>query len=291
MYKLDDLAEQDMIIIDSIFDYYRIVEPIDNTVFRYYNGELIPTEQKCYELWGHGRKCLKCTSFKACTDKKVQIKVETNGKEVRIVHSVPILIDDKYYAIELIKDVNETMYINAETHKDQTDLLKLVYEFNELVTHNSFTGLYNKKFSEQKVIDQIKDTLKNGTTLFAAIIDVDNFKFINDTFGHKVGDEVILNIVDKIKNCISDEKDWAGRIGGDEFLMVFVDKTLDEINNKCNKLAECVKEYSFIANYIQFNVSITIGVKEFNKEEDNEENFLEHVDKIMYEIKRKKKNK
>ena len=118
------------------------------------------------------------------------------------------------------------------------------------------------------------------------IIDLDNFKYINDTLGHDMGDQVLRKFSLILKEIFS-ENSYIGRFGGDEFLVfIFNQESNIEIENKANKLLEKMKEIN--DQYID-HLSCSIGIC-FVENENNFENLFKKSDKALYMCKNSGKN-
>jgi len=142
------------------------------------------------------------------------------------------------------------------------------------------TGIYNRK----KIIEIMENDIKYKNEInrgkYISVIDIDDFKGINDNFGHRTGDTLLKEIVNTIKNTINDKKTCFGRFGGDEFLIYFSDMCEFEVmeNMKC------------IFNEVRKNNSIKIsfGVEKVNNHE-NIDSAINSADIKMYEMKKKNK--
>ncbi len=145
-----------------------------------------------------------------------------------------------------------------------------------LVDYDPLTGLRNRRILRE-FIDRIKKG--KGVVVF---IDIDNFKKINDNFGHMVGDKCIMEIAREIKNDFRSE-DGLFRYGGDEFLLILSNMTVDEVSVRLNRLKSRVKN-SVKGVYLKFS----FGISEFDKNLDFKE-VLNMADKKMYQAKKDEK--
>ena len=107
--------------------------------------------------------------------------------------------------------------INAQA---RSDLKKRLYESyqrtKELAEHDSLTGLANRYHFDKSLAKDIKSHQRDKTTLALLLIDLDNFKYINDNFGHDIGDLLLIEVAKRINDCLRDNELFA-RLGGDEF--------------------------------------------------------------------------
>ena len=122
------------------------------------------------------------------------------------------------------------------------------------------------------------------------MVDIDNFKKINDVYGHVAGDKVIIEVANAIKNSIG-ENDIVGRYGGEEFIII-----VKENNNNLINIIERIRRnieslYIKIDNSNVINVTASIGVKRFDMNNRTLEENIALADKSLYEAKTSGKNK
>lgn len=143
---------------------------------------------------------------------------------------------------------------------------------------DALTGLFNRSYLMKQMRRRLKKS--NGTLL---LVDLDNFKKINDNYGHDHGDLVLMRVADVLQSCFR-KTDCIGRLGGDEFV-IYVDASLtDEIlNNKVQEVVRQVVELS--KQYPLSNLSISIGGCRCRKGDKYSEVF-KHADEALYEVKK-----
>ena len=163
----------------------------------------------------------------------------------------------------------------------------------QLAYFDSLTQLPNRKQIEQILTQQIALFQVNGTDCFAALVDIDDFKRVNDLLGHAAGDELIKEVAQRVKTQIRDQ-DSLGRLGGDEFLLVF-GEPIDL--KQMFLILERIQE-SFIQPVVlgknEFYVTISTGVahlSDINDKKKPVEEIIKFADIAMYEAKRSGKNR
>lgn len=164
---------------------------------------------------------------------------------------------------------------------------KLKREKKEIIEKNSkdsMTGLYH----HQAFYDKLNEYLEITKQFSMIIIDIDDFKRINDTYGHAAGDRVILQVVEVITKNIR-PKDIAARYGGEEFAVLLPDTKETE----AYKVAEQIREDCAACKMtgIDTKVTISLGVTEANEEDKNGILLFKEADTALYEAKRTGKNK
>lgn len=155
----------------------------------------------------------------------------------------------------------------------------------ELAYKDSLTQLPNRLLMSDKFEKMRINYEKTGKSFAISIIDIDNFKMINDSKGHAFGDKVLQKLSNIFLQCLS-EDDFICRFGGEEFVVFFADENKDDIYEKANKICEKVKEVDFYGE----KVTVSIGVSLFNEKYTMIEN-ISFADEAMYAVKNTGKNK
>ncbi len=169
------------------------------------------------------------------------------------------------------------------------DIKTIAYQLSVSLTTDPLTNLYNRLFFEKKLREEIDRARRFKHKLSVAMLDIDDFKRINDTYGHLVGDMVLKRLADIIKSSIR-SVDVPSRIGGEEFAIIFPETSAEEAARVVERLRKLIEE-SYISipeHTIKFTVSC--GVAEL-EEGDTPEKLLDKADKALYEAKRSGKNK
>jgi diguanylate cyclase (GGDEF)-like protein len=157
---------------------------------------------------------------------------------------------------------------------------------------DSLTKLFRKDIFEEILNKEIAFSKRDKNhKISIAYLDLDNFKSINDNFGHYTGDKVLEKLGECIRINIR-SSDMAFRTGGDEFAIIFKSANKQQSKNVCKKIKVDFTSFEFIFNEnITFNVGLSIGISEFCLEgKENIKNLLESVDKKLYEAKNRGKN-
>lgn len=158
---------------------------------------------------------------------------------------------------------------------------------------DTLTGLQRKDMFGDFITQEIqKVRRKTDSNVFSlAIIDIDNFKRVNDTYGHYSGDQVLKDIGRIIlKNIRS--TDIGFRIGGDEFAIIFKGATKEATQKVCHKIMEDLKDINFIFNEeVTFKITLSIGIIEYDIQSGNDwESFYKKADSLMYKSKTSGRN-
>ena len=177
----------------------------------------------------------------------------------------------------------------ASVHLEMT--VKTLHHFQQLETMAIIDGLtcmFNRRYFDQKLREEIHRIKRRGFgTLTCAFIDVDNFKSINDRFGHQVGDRVLRRVAESISHCTRDY-DISARYGGDEFILLLPSEERDEqeyIEQLGLRLLEQLSEIR-IPKAEGLKVTASIGMATQSAETLNEEMLLNMADAALYQAKR-----
>lgn len=158
-----------------------------------------------------------------------------------------------------------------------------------LALHDMLTGLPNRVLLAENVKSTIEHCQKSNTEAALLLLDLDRFKIINDTRGHHSGDALLREVAERLSKVIGPE-DFAARIGGDEFAIIF-DKfeSVDSINSRCSKILKAIKEPYAISGVGQM-ISASIGVSLIPSDGDEYEEVLRMADLAMYDAKANGRN-
>jgi diguanylate cyclase (GGDEF)-like protein len=156
-------------------------------------------------------------------------------------------------------------------------------EFHRLATIDPLTGLYNRRFAEQRLAAEASRSQRYGHPLTVISFDLNNFKKINDKHGHPAGDEVLKAFADRLNAAIR-VSDWAVRMGGDEFLAILPECAIGQVQSLINRIAKVEVDY----DGMQIPVAYSYGCVGYEPGE-TPQRFLERADELLYADKRRSK--
>ncbi|SES99409.1 sensor domain-containing diguanylate cyclase [[Clostridium] polysaccharolyticum] len=158
----------------------------------------------------------------------------------------------------------------------------LYAEMQSMAILDGLTGIYNRRHLTKLFNEYMYESINNRTPMSVALFDIDFFKRINDTYGHLFGDLVIRTIASLAKN-IADENDGiVSRYGGEEFVIIFPNKGLDEAYPAVERLHKDVKELGIEHHGKQVKVNVSIGFTSFPKTCKDPRELLNRADWSMY---------
>lgn len=198
---------------------------------------------------------------------------------------------------EYISELKKTFYANLIISILVTLVVTLIiiYTINiyqkqlvEMASEDSLTKLANRrKFNE--IFEKLHRLYKNGVNkLTLILIDIDDFKQVNDDFGHLVGDQVLVRIAEILRGELR-SSDVVTRWGGEEFALLLTDVTIENAKQIAQKICEATREDSVLMGLLGRQLTVSIGVGELNSLE-SQDGLVHKVDNALYEAKRTGKN-
>lgn len=210
---------------------------------------------------------------RASFDHEYRIKRVNDGQE-RWVHDTGELHFDK--------DGNVTALFGAVQDiskiKEHEEALQRIANYDEL------TGVPNRRLMADRLNQAVVRAERSGNLMAVCYVDLDNFKPINDLYGHAVGDKVLINVTERLKRELRVE-DTVARLGGDEFVLIFADlANYEEIHTVLDRLLEAVRMPVQIEDK-PILLTASIGVTLFPSDKVDADTLLRHADQAMYRAK------
>jgi two-component system CheB/CheR fusion protein len=157
-----------------------------------------------------------------------------------------------------------------------------------MATHDELTGIPNRSLLLDRLKHSLSQAKRQNHTLAIFFIDLDHFKNINDSLGHDVGDLLLQEATERLKNCVRDS-DTIARLGGDEFVTLLVDVSLEKINAIATRMVDTLAA-SFNIQDKNLFVSASIGISLFPNDGEDSVSLLKNADTAMYRSKENGRN-
>lgn len=259
--------------LTQVFDVVRLVDITDNEIVRSGckpgNEEMINAcrGDKCYAIWGKTQRCKNCVSSKAFEKRGQVSKLEFADDSIFQIISKYVEISGKPYVLEMIYKDNDGVLLGAY---GKTDFMDNIVNYNRQLYHDALTGAYNRRYYEEQAksmryIDAV------------AMLDANNFKGINDHYGHAAGDCVLKAVCESIKECIR-SSDILIRLGGDEFVLLMANIPEIVFYQKISEIKQRISEIK-LPDYPDIKCAAAIGgvygIQPI-------ENALTEADRLMY---------
>lgn len=209
------------------------------------------------------------------------------GKSVQLEHKSRR--DDNYFLLTLSPVLESDGKITAVTvvSKKITELKKMEEELRTLTLTDALTELYNRRGFLTLAEQHLKIAYRIKTKVFMLYADLDNLKYINDTFGHQEGDSALKETARILKETFR-ESDIVSRIGGDEFAVMPIGNTEESVTTLTTRLENNLADFNEKKN-LNYMLSISIGITHYDPAHPvSVEELLSQGDKLMYEQKLRK---
>lgn len=259
--------------LTQVFDVVRLVDITDNEIVRSGckpgNEEMINAcrGDKCYAICGKTQRCKNCVSSKAFEKRGQVSKLEFADDSIFQIISKYVEISEKPYVLEMIYKDNDGVLLGAY---GKTDFMDNIVNYNRQLYHDALTGAYNRRYYEEQAksmryIDAV------------AMLDANNFKGINDHYGHAAGDCLLKAVCESIKECIR-SSDILIRLGGDEFVLLMANIPEIVFYQKISEIKQKISEIK-LPDYPDIKCAAAIGgvygIQPI-------ENALTEADRLMY---------
>jgi diguanylate cyclase len=155
---------------------------------------------------------------------------------------------------------------------------------------DGLTGLYNRRFWEEQFVMEYKRDKRSESPSALLMLDIDNFKRVNDTYGHPAGDEVIKTLANIIKKATR-ETDVSGRYGGEEFAVILPDTPVANVEFVAERIRRLVEKSVVVYDESNISFTVSIGIAGFKHTYKDSTQWLDMADKSLYQAKAAGKNR
>ncbi|MED4533083.1 EAL domain-containing protein [Metabacillus fastidiosus] len=181
------------------------------------------------------------------------------------------------FEIELLTSLSYLTGLAIERNKFEENI-------QYLASHDVLTNLANLRYFKEIATNAIEEVKRENGKLYIMFMDLNEFKSINDNFGHAYGDSILKATAERIKECVS-SSDIASRVGGDEFVILLRNiGDYDKVNDIAQKILEAVKQPIIIDNS-EFHITTSIGVSTYPNHGETIEGLMRNADTAMYNVK------
>ncbi len=237
-----------MHMLKNIFDVVRLVDVGRTCVLNVdEQGKIVDEDHPCFAVWNRENRCENCVSYKAFTQKTQLAKIEFMGEDAYQVVSKYVEVEGRACVLELVVKLRKDMPLSFHGREH---LVRSLHQYSQELYQDALTGAFNRRYYEEQFCG--KDSADG-----VAVLDVDNFKTINDTYGHPAGDAALRTIVQAIVGCIRNS-DILIRYGGDEFLLVFPEIPEPVFNRRLQEISTAVSNAA-VPDYPKMQLSVSVG--------------------------------
>jgi diguanylate cyclase (GGDEF)-like protein len=236
----------------------------------------------CYESFGQSGPCENCPTV-------MTLKDGLSHTTCRIFQRNEITYHIETTA-SLLRDSDGVVTGVVEIIRDIGERVKNEQIIREMAFHDPLTGLANRRLFEDRLEQAIAKAHRYGTKFSLLCLDLDNFKEINDTYGHEAGDKVLVEAGERIRACCKRDLDTISRHGGDEFSIIIADSgDREQIRVIAEKLLERLSQPVQLGDD-QVQVTVSIGISVYPDNGTNLKELEIAADRAMYAAKKSGRN-
>lgn len=230
-----------------LFETVRLVDPgICMQVTPGPDGPSVRENDYCYAMWCKKQRCERCISQDAVRTRQIQNKVESIGKDMYYIIAVCIEVDGTPYSLECMNPIR----LDSGPGGQEEYLLNQLLMRNRQVYMDSATQVFNRRYYDEQ--------LRELSGEYAvAMIDVDNFKQVNDRFGHAAGDAALYRVAQTMRSLLR-SSDALVRYGGAEFFLLFQSLPRAVLHQKLEVLCCAVRELK-LPEFPELHLTISVG--------------------------------
>jgi len=222
------------------------------------------------------------------------LKVALKLKEKDFLHleeaeKDPVMEKDISKLNEILKLKKITYLMAIEIRNLVNELQKDKNKFQEMAYNDALTGMYNRRFFFENVSILIEQAKRTNTPTCIVMYDIDNFKKVNDTYGHDMGDVVLKDFANTIKSNVR-KSDIAARLGGEEFAVFLYNTDVENGFKVADKIRQSFENSTHTLNDITIRCTCSGGIYQLT-EDDNTDTALKKADEALYVAKRTTKNR
>jgi diguanylate cyclase (GGDEF)-like protein len=291
-YKMRVVAQvkESLSLFKNLYDILRIIDPITKKIL-YIEGEQEEEEQCCYCFWGKDTPCDNCVTMRSYMENDTFVKLAYKENRVFFLISTPVLSSNSTYIVELLKDISDKGAVSGEGMLKLRGAGEIINEMNEKVIRDVLTGIYNRRYINERLPIDINKCITEGQPLSIIMADIDFFKNINDTYGHVIGDKVLIDFARLIERSIRKDIDWVGRYGGEEFLIVLNNTDSVDAYKTAENIRLLLENTTFKYDTLHINITSSFGACSANKDTLDVESLIINADKNLYKAKNSGRNK
>lgn len=219
-------------------------------------------------------------------ESETELRIGSDGGEIKtyLVTRFPLRNrQTKVFAYcAICTDISERKAAELEMKKQQMKL-------NYMAFHDDLTGLPNRSLFQERMMHSLSHAQRDESRVAVMLLDLDRFKYVNDSFGHDAGDALLKELSERLLMSVR-ETDTVARLGGDEFVIVLEGiHSNNDIRCVADKLLTATAHPVFLRGH-EITCTVSIGISIYPQDGDNVEELLKHADVAMYKAKEAGKN-
>jgi diguanylate cyclase (GGDEF)-like protein/PAS domain S-box-containing protein len=263
---------------------------------------ILKANERSLNFYGHditGRKCHEVVRAKSlpCSDCTINLTLQNREVQSREIFNDK---NGQYFSMKTypLVDEDENLLFVIETFRDITRIKRLETEvrrrdstIRKMTITDELTGLWNHNYIYRRLREEMKKTSRYGHPFSFLIVDLDDFKAINERYGHSGGDLVLVSAARIISQTVR-ESDLAGRFGGEEFAILTAQSEDHGAERLAQRLIEKFRDDEVQIGDLKVRYTTSIGVATFHREDEMQlRQFIAHAEEAMYCAKSMGKNR
>ena len=246
------------------------------------------------ELIGHHLMSSNMWSSSASSKKRIRNRLAkaTQGKFVR--DEIEILCADSRtttvdFSLKPVVDQSGAVDIIVLEAREINSYKRQERRLYQLAHYDHLTQLPNRILFNDRLAQTIRGAKRFNRVMAVLFVDIDDFKYINDKYGHDAGDNILLMIASKIRRCLR-EVDTVSRLGGDEFAVILTEiKDIETTVETAQRIIDAVAK-PMLYEGAEMKVTASVGIALYPEDATNVSELLSHADMAMYQAKQQGKN-
>jgi diguanylate cyclase len=200
--------------------------------------------------------------------------------------------DTRSMQVDMLRAHEEMETARRHAEEAQSKARRLEVELEQVsgqVSQDPLTGALNRRGLDDAMQREMSRADRRGSALCVAVLDLDNFKRLNDTYGHQAGDDALVHLMNVVRKTLR-PTDITARYGGEEFVILFSETTLPQAVQAMNRLQRELTKRFFLHNNERLLITFSAGVAQF-KSGETQDAVIERADRAMYQAKLQGKNR
>jgi len=240
-------------------DVVRLVNPMTRRVEDVQAGESACAV--CHQLWGRCQRCENCTSLRALRTKGQAYKMEILNGRTYWVYSRFMNIDGRGFVAEIAKDVTHHFIMDSD---QQDEIGHLITSYNQMLITDSLTGVYNRRFLDEHFLPSLQCCHDENITVNLAFLDMDDFKLVNDRYGHNAGDRLLRDVAGfwqlHFHSREKGKERFVVRFGGDEIMIIACGITQARFEDEIRRHYAEMRRTCYCSDALHFTFDFTFGL-------------------------------
>jgi diguanylate cyclase (GGDEF)-like protein/PAS domain S-box-containing protein len=269
----------------------------DAITLRDFSGNIYYANETAYKSLGYGREEYMSMNLSHILTENCARNVKSND-EILKENGYAVYIsevhckDGTVMPVEVYARVirSENREYVLSIGRDITERRQVESQLTHMATHDPLTGLPNRMLFNDRLATALEDTGRNAKKLAVMILDLDSFKTVNDSMGHAMGDQLLMQVSERLKSILR-KTDTIARMGGDEFMVLLPHLNIaDHAEIVAQKILHAFTR-PFTLNGKQIHITTSIGVAIYPEDGDNPDRLIQNADKSMYMAKEQGRNR